>query len=315
MADFPQSGGPGSLFRQNFYYVSKSIFTHGGYNKEDMAKIAPHHRTPVTFGDRWASNALKLIRGGFDLVTGYTHPPKGEEYNPKYKMSTEQWMVRFIFLESIAGVPGFAGGMIRHLQSLRLLKRDNGWIETLLDESYNERMHLLSFLEAHKPGPFMKLMIMGAQGVFFNCFFLTYLVAPKMCHRFVGGLEEEAVVTYTRAINEIEHGFYPEWERLEAPSIAKAYWKMPEKSTFKDMLYYIRADEAQHCEVNHTLANLIQNADPNPYSMQYNHDPHPTTKDLTSVLSHPVGWERGEIEVDAAMNPDAPIAQAGAFKY
>jgi hypothetical protein len=39
--------------------------------------------------------------------------------------------VRFIFLESIAGVPGMVAGMLRHLHSLRRLKRDNGWIETL----------------------------------------------------------------------------------------------------------------------------------------------------------------------------------------
>ncbi len=31
-------------------------------------------------------------------------------------------------------------GMLRHLSSLRKLKSDNGWIETLLEESYNERM-------------------------------------------------------------------------------------------------------------------------------------------------------------------------------
>ena len=33
-------------------------------------------------------------------------------------------------------------GMLRHLGSLRRMKRDNGWIETLWEESFNERMHL-----------------------------------------------------------------------------------------------------------------------------------------------------------------------------
>ena len=46
----------------------------------------------------------------------------------------------------------------------------------------------------------MKLMILGAQGVFSNGFFLAYLINPKLCHRFVGYLEEEAVRTYTFAI-------------------------------------------------------------------------------------------------------------------
>lgn len=87
------------------------------------------------------------------------------------------------------------GGMLRHLRSLRLLRRDNGWIETLLEESYNERMHLLTFMKMCEPGTFMKLTIIGAQGVFFNALFVAYLVSPKLVHRFVGYLEEEAVHT------------------------------------------------------------------------------------------------------------------------
>lgn len=53
-------------------------------------------------------------------------------------------LIRFVFLESIAGVSGMVGGMLRHLSSLQRMKRDNGWIEALLEESYNERMHLLT---------------------------------------------------------------------------------------------------------------------------------------------------------------------------
>ena len=41
----------------------------------------------------------------------------------------------------------------------------------------------------------MKLMLIGAQGVYFNALFLTYLISPKITHRFVGYLEEEAVHT------------------------------------------------------------------------------------------------------------------------
>lgn len=56
--------------------------------------------------------------------------------------------------------------MLRHLRSLRSLKRDNGWIETLLEESYNERMHLLTFMKMCEPGWLMKFLILGAQGVY-----------------------------------------------------------------------------------------------------------------------------------------------------
>ena len=37
------------------------------------------------------------------------------------------------------------------------------------------------------------------------------MISPSTCHRFVGHLEEEAVVTYTRCIHEIEAGRLPEW--------------------------------------------------------------------------------------------------------
>lgn len=66
-------------------------------------------------------------------------------------------------------------GMLRHLRSLRALKRDNGWIETLLEESYNERMHLLAFLKMCEPGWLMKFLILGAQGVYFVSFIIPLL--------------------------------------------------------------------------------------------------------------------------------------------
>jgi threonyl-tRNA synthetase len=49
-------------------------------------------------------------------------------------MNREKWLNRVVFLETVAGVPGIVGGMIRHLNSLRLMRRDNGWIHTLLEE-------------------------------------------------------------------------------------------------------------------------------------------------------------------------------------
>lgn len=141
----------------------------------------------------------------------------------------------------------------------------------------------------------MKVMILGAQGVFFNALFLSYLVSPRTCHRFVGYLEEEAVLTYTRAIQDLEAGKLPLWQKMEAPVIAVRYWNMPEgHRTMKDLLYYIRADEAKHREVNHTLGNLSQKEDPNPYVSQY-YDPskpHPS-KDFKHMK--PIGWEREEV--------------------
>lgn len=168
-------------------------------------------------------------------------------------------------------------------------------IETLLEEAFNERMHLLTFLKLAEPGFFMRVMVLGAQGVFFNGFFLSYLISPRICHRFVGYLEEEAVITYTRAIQELEQGKLPKWSNLEAPEIAVHYWQMPEgQRTMRDLLLYIRADEAKHREVNHTLSNLKQALDPNPYQSKYK-DPerdHPT-KGIDNLK--PTGWERQDV--------------------
>lgn len=54
--------------------------------------------------------------------------------------------------------------MTRHLKSLRYMKRDHGWIHTLLEEAENERMHLLTFLELRKPGPLFKAIVVCGQG-------------------------------------------------------------------------------------------------------------------------------------------------------
>jgi hypothetical protein len=77
------------------------------------------------------------------------------------------------------------------------MESDQGWIHNLLEEAENERTHLFIFLEMKKPSPIFKFMIAAAQGIFYNLYFLSYLLAPKYCHRFVGYLEEEAVHTYT----------------------------------------------------------------------------------------------------------------------
>jgi hypothetical protein len=185
--------------------------------------------------------------------------------------------------------------MLRHFRSLRSMKRDNGWIETLLEDAYNERMHLLTFLKMSEPGFFMKVMILGAQGVFVNAFFLSYLVAPKSCHRFVGYLEEEAVHTYTLAIQDLEEGKLPAWNDLDAPEIAIRYWSMPEgHRKMRDLLLYIRADEAKHREIHHTFANLNQAEDPNPFASEYKDldKPHPG-RGIEHIRAE--GWERKDV--------------------
>ncbi len=49
----------------------------------------------------------------------------------------------------------------------------------LLDEAENERMHLLTFMEMRQPNTLFRWMVIAAQGVYYNIFFLSYLISPK----------------------------------------------------------------------------------------------------------------------------------------
>ncbi|PKX96897.1 alternative oxidase [Aspergillus novofumigatus IBT 16806] len=167
-----------------------------------------------------------------DLVSRYRRLVPGHKRHAKIQMTEKKWLARSIFLESVAGVPGTVGGMLRRMRSLGPLKRimtaGQDWL--------------------------MQLLVLGAQGVFFNGFFLSYPISPQTCHRFVGYLEEEAALTYSRAIENLEAGKLPQWEKLLAPEIAVYCWKIPEGNrTMEDLLLYICVDEA-----NHTLGNLNQ---------------------------------------------------------
>ncbi|KAJ6137888.1 hypothetical protein N7471_004374 [Penicillium samsonianum] len=246
----------------------KSSWTHPVYTKEQILAVRTAHRKAHTWQDRAALGTVRLLRWGMDLVSGYHSRPTNITTLPQaHHMTEEKWITRFVFLESVAGVPGMVAGMLRHLKSIRRMRRDNGWIETLLEEAYNERMHLLTFLKLAEPGPTMRFMVLGAQWVFFSGFSLAYLISPQICHRFVGYLEEEAVITYSKAILDLENGHLPGWESLQAPEMAIKYWQMPEgQRCMHSLLLYVRADEAKHRDVNHALGNLDQNTDRNPFA-------------------------------------------------
>ena len=81
-------------------------------------------------------------------------------------------------------------------------------------------------------------------------------------HRFVGYIEEEACHTYTKIVTAIEDApagsELAAWRTEDAPDIAKAYWKLGEMGTVLDLVYAVRADEAEHRDVNHACSNLAE---------------------------------------------------------
>ena len=120
------------------------------YTKQYLESVVPQHRKPKAFHDWTGLYGVRLLRSTFDFMTGY-----GPNMNEK------KWLNRFVFLETVAGVPGMVGAGLRHMRSLRTMKRDKGWIHTLLEEAENERMHLLTFMELANPGIFFRGAVLG----------------------------------------------------------------------------------------------------------------------------------------------------------
>ncbi len=163
---------------------------------------------------------------------------------------------RAVVLETVAAVPGMVAGMLIHLKSLRKMEDDKGWIKTLLDEAENERMHLMTFIHIAKPTFIERGIILIAQFIFIITYALIYLISQRTAHRIVGYFEEEAVISYTEYLNELESGKIPD---QPAPEIAINYWNLPLHSTLKDVVKVIRDDEAGHRDVNHKFADIIDN--------------------------------------------------------
>ena len=160
---------------------------------------------------------------------------------------------RAVVLETVAGVPGMVAGMWNHLRSLRKMQPDErGWIKTLLDEAENERMHLMIFIEIAKPNWFERLLIMFAQFVFWHFYFILYVLFPKTAHRMVGYFEDQAVISYTQYLEEIDSGRV---SNVPAPQIAIDYYTLKEDARLRDVVLAVRADEQGHADVNHSMAD------------------------------------------------------------
>ena len=194
------------------------------------------HYAPKDFRDRIAYAFVKFLRFFADIFFArrYGH--------------------RAVVLETVAAVPGMVGGALQHLRALRRMEGDNGWIHTLLEEAENERMHLMTFIHIAQPSKFERLLILFAQGVFYNFFFLLYLISPKTAHRVVGYFEEEAIYSYTEYLTGVDNGTY---SNISAPKIAIDYWKLPPDARLREILVAIRADETHHRDVNHQFADEL----------------------------------------------------------
>jgi len=120
-------------------------------------------------------------------------------------------------LETVAAVPGIVGATFTHLKCLRRMETDKGWIRALMEQAENERMHLMTFIHVAKPTLFERFVIIVVQWLFYVVFFLLYALSPRTAHRVVGYFEEEAIISYTLYLEELDDGRSP---NVPAPEIA-----------------------------------------------------------------------------------------------
>jgi ubiquinol oxidase len=195
------------------------------------------------FSDAFAYGAVRFLRFFADLFFAkrYGH--------------------RAVVLETVAAVPGMVGGMLQHLRSLRRFQDDRGWIKTLLSEAENERMHLMTFIEIAHPNWCERFLVIVLQFVFFVAYFLLYILSSKTAHRFVGYLEEEAVISYTHYLEEIDNGNI---KNVPAPPIAIQYWDLADHASLRDVVIVVRNDEVLHRDTNHAFANQLTSGKPTP---------------------------------------------------
>ena len=161
---------------------------------------------------------------------------------------------RAIVLETVAAVPGLVGAALVHLRCLRWMQHDHGWIRTLMSEAENERMHLMTFIEIAKPNWLERALVLVAQAGFFTFFLMLYLVSSRTAHRLVGYFEEQAVISYTPYLAEIDAGRV---ENVPAPRLAIDYWRLPVDARLREVVVAVRADEAGHRDVNHAFADEL----------------------------------------------------------
>lgn len=137
--------------------------------KEDLERIeVPTHYPPQDFVDSAAWQFMRFMRV---LVHAF--------FREKYDHHA-------VCLETVAAVPGIVAAFHRHLRSLRRMQRDSSFINPLLEEAENERMHLLIWMQVTHPTRLERGIVIVAQGVYLSFYSLLYLVAPRAAHRLTG---------------------------------------------------------------------------------------------------------------------------------
>ena len=71
----------------------------------------------------------------------------------------------------------------------------------------------------------------------------------------VGYFEEQAVISYSEYLEQVDTGKTP---NIEAPEIARTYYNLSSDATLRDVIIAVRKDEQGHSDVNHEMADILR---------------------------------------------------------
>jgi ubiquinol oxidase len=205
-------------------------------NKTDLAR----HHVPRGTADRFALGCARLLCGAAGTVFGR-----------RYGDSV-------IVVETVAAVPAMVAATLLHLKCLRRMIDDRGWVRTFMNEAESQRTHLMAFVAIRRPSLGERLMIALAQGIFYNSYFLLYLISARTAHRMAGYLAEASVLGYSDYLDRIRAG---RQDNCAAPGSAIAYWCLPPGARLEEMVCAMREDEAIHRDIHHAFADALEKGD------------------------------------------------------
>jgi ubiquinol oxidase len=208
----------------------------------DKTDLERHH-VPTSFSDRFAQGLVHTARWLAERSFGnrYGH--------------------RAVVLETIAAVPAMAAANLLHLKHLRRMTDDGGWIRSLMDEAENQRAHLMMFVENARPSAAERVLVIIAQWLFYNFYFVLYLISAHTAHRLAAYMAEDALRGYAEYLESLESG---DSENPRAPAFARAYWNLDEDACLSDAIAAIREDEAIHRDINHGFADALASGHASP---------------------------------------------------
>ncbi|KAK1932319.1 Alternative oxidase [Phytophthora citrophthora] len=184
---------------------------------------------PKKMHENVVSLRAKTPRSSFSLLFDYR--------GLSSSLTPGDWLNRCLYIETVARASEMVVGIAHRLRSQHSLNPGDIWpVE-------NERIHMQIFLSMKQGGLGFQAAMLAAQSVFFPVFFLTYMVSPNTCHRFVDFVEQEAVKTYTYLLEDMEHGHLDEWCAITAPLIGRSYYDLPDDAKVYDMIKCIRAEK------------------------------------------------------------------------